>query len=254
MRLTACRQEILSLLCEHSYLKTSHFYKLLSKGKPSERATRRTLHDFWQRGYLYRAGLTDFELVNGFPHYENIYWLSRSGHDAAVRLGLGNVKYSETKFPRTLDHEIAITEFHLKLQDACRSKGAELQWRQKDLKKTINPDAYFNITNNDGTTLHYFLEIERSKQGHYKDGKSGLMVKCEKYYRYQRSDECKQDWKDFSQFHVVIVVKNDERRKNLLKALKETMPTKTFCVAIETDPLTCLTPKDFDKGATYSLV
>jgi len=46
-RLTSQRKKILELLCRYSYLRTSHFYDLLSaQSDGSRRAVRRLLRDF----------------------------------------------------------------------------------------------------------------------------------------------------------------------------------------------------------------
>jgi hypothetical protein len=76
----------------------------------------------------------------------------------------------------------------------CAAKGLKLFWQQRDLKRTINPDAYFVITDpskpEGKNTFHYFLEIERAKLGHMRDGEPQIMKKLGKYYKFYNSADC----------------------------------------------------------------
>lgn len=58
------------------------------------------------------------------------------------------------------------------------------------------------------STSYYFLEVEKSRQGSYRDGKSGLLRKLERYAEYHGSDRCLKEWGWFDEFRVLIVVKN----------------------------------------------
>lgn len=159
-----------------------------------------------------------------------------------------------------MGHELAITRFHIALKRFCEDRRLELYWRQTNLKRTVHPDALFGITFPDLSpgmnTYPYFLEIERSKQGHYQDRQSGLIRKLKRYYEYQGSAQCREDWRWFDRFRVVVVVKNGERRRNLLLALEETQPSRIFWITTEDADLSqkvCLTPKDYRQTA-YSLL
>ena len=60
-RLTKQRKTILDLLSRYAYLRTAHFYSLTrAEGDGAQRAVRRLLRDFWQRGYAVRRPLIDY--------------------------------------------------------------------------------------------------------------------------------------------------------------------------------------------------
>src|SRR5437867_4297170 len=91
-RLTDQRIEMLKLLCRYCYLRTSHFYRVLSaQSDGSRRAVRRLLHDFSERHYIKRKPIVDYSTTNPFPRYENIYWVSRSGVLLARTCGFADV-------------------------------------------------------------------------------------------------------------------------------------------------------------------
>ena len=256
-KFTASRHDILSLLVRYSNLTTNDFYRLLSPPSPDkqhshERDTRRTLLDFTEKGFLVRRRWFDDERNDTpFPVAVSVYGLSKEGLRLAREKGIANGtgKHAEDSSRRneSVGHELEITRFHIAIDSLPR----KVLWRQTDLRRQINPDALFAIARSDGeSAYYYFLEIEKSRQGHYEDGESGLMKKLGRYYEYQGSDECRRDWKHFDRFRVVVVLKNERRRLNLLKALSDRYKTRTFWVT--TEPLyrenpaapIFLTPKD----------
>jgi hypothetical protein len=85
---------------------------------------------------------------------------------------------------RTLDHELEITSFHVALHRLCSALGLRYQWRQKDLKHTVHPDAIFYVADpqTSGKAFCYFLEIERAKLGNYRNGEPQILRKLRKYY------------------------------------------------------------------------
>lgn len=263
IKITTRRKEILSLLAENTYLKTRHFYRLLpSRGRQRshERSVRRILADFFRIGYIRRAPLVDYESGSPFLKFEYMYWLSKSGLKLAKALGLDNgfAKATDEKSPHSLVHEDEITSFHLEL----KKLPFELSWDQRDLKRTVNPDAVFGLTDSpkrkDSRTHHYFLEIEKSRQGHYRDGLSLLLKKIDGYFNYFNSDKCEREWKWFRQFRVILVVRNEQRRRNLLAKLSEGYRHRMFWVTTEElyKQDVCgrifQTPRDYLEGALYS--
>jgi hypothetical protein len=163
--------------------------------------------DFFALGYLRRAPLVDYEAHSHFLQYEFIYWLSRSGLNLARKLGLDNgfARATGEKSPHSLVHEDEITSFHLEL----KKLPYQLSWRQRDLKRTVNPDALFGLTDPSkpaGLNTHwYFLEIEKSRQGHYRTGESALLKRVDAYFRYFNSNKCESEWKRFRKFRVIFV-------------------------------------------------
>lgn len=101
----------------------------------------------------------------------------------------------------------------------------------------MNPDAVFGLTDSakqkDSRSHYYFLELEKSRQGHYRDGLSLLMKKVDAYFNYFNSDKCEREWKWFRQFRVILVLRNEQRRRNLLAKLSERYHHRMFWVITE---------------------
>lgn len=164
---------------------------------------------------------------------------------------------------RTLDHELEISFFHIALKKFCAKNKLNLYWQQSDLKCTVSPDAMFAITDpakpEGKNTLYYFLEMERAKIGHYKDGEPSIIRKLAKYYEYYGTDKCEKEWLDFRHFRVVVVQRTDERRKNLLKQLNALFNHRMFWLATEPDYKHNIdgaifkTPKDYET-VSYSFL
>lgn len=239
-RLTKQRKTILDLLCRYTYLCTSHFYALVRADRDgAQRAVRRLLHDFWKHGYLVRRPVIDYNAPGPFPRYENVYWLSSPGVEL-LRDGDcfgGGLICTPEKSPHSLEHDVAITQFHLEVEHFCDVNGWTLYWQQHYLKRTVNPDALFALTDprrpEDESTSYYFLETERSRQGSYRSGESGLFRKLERYAEYHGSEQCLREWEWFDSFRVIIVVLNETRRINLLDQLSELLPHPAFWVAVQ---------------------
>ena len=260
-RLTSQRKKILELLCRYSYLRTSHFYDLLSaQSDGSRRAVRRLLRDFWVRRYLKRKPIVDYRVTSPFPRYENIFWLSRSGLFLARDCGFREGITTPEKSPHTLEHEATITEFHLAVEQVANSNHLELYWQQHNLKRSVNPDALFALIDprypEGESTFYYFLEVEKSREGNYHDGESALMRKLERYFGYQGTSDCRRDWIWFDEFRVLILVTNETQQHRLLERLAPRFPLRMFWVASERmnfAELVFRTPLDY-RTAAYSLL
>lgn len=224
--LTPQRRVALELLAEYRYLTTSDFYGLLEGGAPEStraRAVRRMLMLLHQAKLVYRANHVISRKGDPFLRYEHCYHLSRRGI-AAISAG----DSTPEKSPLSLDHELGITRFHLALAGAIRPTSYQLRWWQSELKRTVNPDALFALTDTtkprEVSTHYYFLEIEKSRQSHYRNGDSGLMAKLKRYSEYRRTERCRSEWRYFADFRVVVVLKDRKRQANLLRALCERLP------------------------------
>jgi hypothetical protein len=152
---------------------------------------------------------------------------------------------------RTLDHELGISFFHLSLQELCDRHAFTLRWQQSDLKRGINPDAYFSVTNpgKEGkNTHHFFLEVERAKIGNYRDGEPSIIRKLKRYYDYYNTPGCEEAW-GFRTYRVVTVLRNDARRNNLLRAMQAELNHRMFWLGVESNHTT-----DFrtPRGDTFS--
>ena len=213
-------------------------------GDGAQRAVRRLLHDFWKCGYVVRRPVFDYDAPGPFPRYENVYWLSSPGLELVRDGGCFDegLIWTPEKSPHSLEHEVAITDFHLAVDRFCAANGWTLYWQQHGLKRTVNPDALFALTDSrrpeDDSTTYYFLEMERSRQGSYRDGQSGLVRKLERYRDYHGSETCLREWEWFDEFRLVIVVKNEVRKENLLALLSKDFPEPAFWITIEGSDLT----------------
>ena len=272
-RVTPLRRALLDLLTRYVNLTTNDFYRLIPreyggaaeedkrKQESHERSIRQALRTMAGYGFLVRRRWFDDERTDTlFPAVVSVYSLSKEGLKLAREKGIGDGhgKHAEDSSRRNepIEHELGITRFHLAVDTLPR----RILWRQVDLRRTVNPDALFELIEADGKgAYYYFLEVEKSKQGHYEDGESGLMKKLGRYYRYRGSEECTRDWKHFRRFRVVVVVQNEERRRNLLQRLAEKWPTRAFWIttrkAYQQNIAGAIffTPRDY-RDRAYSLV
>jgi hypothetical protein len=145
-----------------------------------------------------------------------------------------------------------ITSFHI----ALRKYPGKLWWKQDDLKKTVYPDAVFGLAKDSvSPAAYFFLEIEKSRQGHYREGDSGLITKLKRYAAYRRSADCRREFKHFDDFRVIVIVANAERRNNLLKTLSAVLPYSFIWVTTEAEYKESVlgsifrTPKDHERVA-----
>lgn len=232
--LTDSRKEALSLLAEYHYLTTPDFYRLSGReGEHERRGVRRMLMLLARAGLVVRSRYTIDRPEDPFLRYQHCYRLSRAGLTA-----IGKGQAAIEKSPASLAHELGITAFHIALATALPPTH-RLHWRQTDLKRSVNPDALFALTNTtkprDNSTLYYFLEVERSRQGHYRGGESGLLAKLRRYTEYRRTERCRREWQHFADFHIVVVLANAERRENLLRVLGTRLPDRAIWTAAQED-------------------
>jgi len=272
-KVTPLRRAFLDLLVRYANLTTNDFYRLIPReraGTPDEdrrkqesheRTIRQALKTVTEYGFLVRRRWFDDERTDTpFPAVVSVYSLSKEGLNLARQKGIanGHGKHAEDSSRRneSVGHELGISRFHL----AVDSLPRKVLWRQTDLRHTVNPDALFEIIDADGKSAYfYFLEVEKSKQGHYEDGESGLIKKLARYHAYQGSEACRRDWKCFSRFRVIVVLKNEERRQNLLKMLAAHYQTRAFWITTEEAyrqniaGKILLTPRDY-RDRAYSFV
>jgi hypothetical protein len=267
-RSTGIKRKTLALLAEYACLRTKDVASLLRGREPNEndlRTARRTLQLLWKEKLVNR--LPYFELDREFGGATYVYGLSDKGlnflcDDASLPLYHLYKSFDEHS-ARTLDHELEISFFHMKIKELCEKQGTKPYWQQTDLKTaSIHPDALFAITDpkkpEGKNTLYYFLEIERSKLGHFRDGEPSILKKLGKYYDHYNTQACQKDW-NFKQFRVIVVQRTETRMGNLLAALSGKYNHRMFWLTSETlykekiGAEIFKTPKDFT-DTTYSLV
>jgi hypothetical protein len=215
---------------------------------------RRTLQLLASENLVNRLPYLDLDLERGGITYA--CGLSDRGIKFAPDAGfLNQIKSFDEHSQRTLDHELEISFFHVALKAFCERNNLVLYWQQKDLKCTVNPDAYFAITDpkkpEGKNTFHYFLEIERAKIGSWKNGEPQILRKLGKYYDYYNSTGCEKEWVNFRQFRVIVVQRTEQKRQFLLSKLAERHMHRMFWLTSESlykkgigEPI-FLTPKDY---------
>jgi hypothetical protein len=248
--MTRAKHQALQLLSEFFVLTTNSLATLQKARTPTEsdrRTSRRTLGLLYKAGYVHRIPYLDLDQACGGATYA--YGLT----DKGVK-GYGGKTLDEHS-QRTLDHELAITHFHISLKHFCEQHGLDLLWRQSHLKRGIHPDAYFSLTNpkRDGkNTNHFFLEIERSKIGNQKNGEPSIIRKLAHYYDTYNTDDCHRDW-NFRTFRIVVQVKTVARSENLLAALATRFNHSMFWIGPSNEQLVYRTPRDYSE-LTYTLL
>ncbi|MGD0777012.1 MAG: replication-relaxation family protein [Candidatus Solibacter sp.] len=231
------KQRVLELLAEFFCLRTNDVAGLLRNRSITEsdaRSVRRTLSILHRDGFLYRVPHFDFGHERGGVAY--VYGLSAKGVAHALRNGYSTpaTKTLDEHSLRTLDHELEITSFHIALHRLCARHGLRYAWQQTDLKHTVHPDAVFNVADpaHLGKAFCYFLEIERSKLGNYRNGEPQILRKLRAFYDYFNSTGCEKEW-GFRQYRVVVVQRTDARREGLLTALREKCSHRMFWLTTE---------------------
>ena len=231
------KRRLLELFAEFFCLRTNDAAKLLRNRAITEtdaRSVRRTLSILHQDGFLYRVPYLAPGHARGGIGY--VYGLSAKGVDHALRNGYSTLatKTLDEHSLRTLDHELEITAFHIALHRLCAAQGLRCAWRQTGLKRTVHPDAVFNVADprHPDKAFCYFLEIERAKLGNYRNGEPHIFRKLRKYFDYFNSTDCEKEWV-FRQYRVVVVQQTDARREGLLMVLREKCSHRMFWLTTE---------------------
>ncbi len=179
------------------------------------------------------------------------YGLSDSGVAQAFRDGFAtdSTKSFKDHSPRTIEHELAISRFHLKIASLAESKQWDLRWRQSSLKRTVHPDALFAINGR-----YFFLEIERAKLGNYRDGEPQIVRKLRSYWDYYDSTGCESEF-GFRRFRVATVMRTADRAKNLTHYLHAGgLDKATFLVSSESNMFGFTSAKDLSPVPLDSIV
>lgn len=247
---TETKLKVLRAIAEFFCLSAKDLAVLLYGNSENVRTVNRTLD------LLEQEGLTDWRLlttrVRKRGNLPSIHGLSLKGVQKVQELGCATAatKIFKPNSDTLLPHEYDISVLHFRMKRLCDDRGWSLYWQQRDLKCGVNPDACFGITTERGS-FWYFLEIEKTKPGGWKNGESKIMRSLGRYYGYFNSDLCEREWANFRRFRVVVVQRNPERRANLLRALAGKYPHRVFWLTTEDlykndiGGRIFLTPKDY---------
>jgi hypothetical protein len=223
MKLTEQRKTILGQLVTRYNVTASEFYSLLGAATENQqRGVRRLLRDFTTSGLIARDQLFDrveVQLGERITHWQYIYWLTPEGLDTARDLGLDPKRlgkaYNNDRSPLMLPHEHELAAFRSTLEAAV----GRLSWRQSELshyfrgaQSFIDPDALCFVGRN-----YFFVELERAKKAYFHP-RGGPLSKAHTYIAYadptHKAYQAK--WPGMGSFLVLFVMKNAERRDNLL--------------------------------------
>jgi Replication-relaxation len=230
---------MLQLLASYSYLRTDHFYELLGASSDTrKRAVRRTLMLMRRAGCVTAEPVFEYRehVRGGFPHSEFVYRLTAKG-GRHVQSDAEHL----TRSPGSILHDLAVSEFHLALHRGfSAAANVRLHWLTGRLKKTVNPDAIFGLEDvrrpPDRGTFWFFLELERSRQGHWRRGEdSGLLQKLRRYAHYRGSSEQRAEWPFIGDFRVIVSVASDRRAGNLLDKLRRMLPLRMIWIVSTPD-------------------
>jgi Fe2+ or Zn2+ uptake regulation protein len=228
---TKRKREVLALLAEYFVLRSKDLARLLRNPAPTGtdiRTINRTLKILDGAGLVRRLRYLNAE-NDGIGYACGLT-------DVGVRF-CGEGKTLDEHSERTLEHELGISLFHVALRALCDERGFALRWRQSDLKHGVSPDAYFSLTNpeiEDKNSHHFFLEVERAKIGNWKDGEPGIIRKLRRYYDYYNTPGCESD-RGFRTYRVVTILRNDERRANLLRVMQAELGHRMFWLGVESE-------------------
>jgi hypothetical protein len=273
-QITAQRKSILEALDEYVFLTTRQLYSVLPKQGTATQAT-------WERGIRRAADLFEGAgFITHGPMYEErknkrsgfatrlfVRFLTRKGaeklaefrtHVGAAGVRIPPVPHYQRK-PASLAHEATISDLHISLKKGLTAP-LRLHWRQKEIRKGTNPDAIFGIEDalkpRDKSTYWFFVEIEKSRQGHWQNGQSQLVTKLQSYDRYRATGDVTKDWPYIRDFRVIVQVETSERMVNLLKKLSPVLPHRAIWITSRelVEDIGILgsvfyTPKDFKDGS-----
>jgi hypothetical protein len=209
---TNAERKSLTLLAEYFCLNADTAAHLMHI---SERTARRHFQHLEGKGYVQSLAYYPEQQKKGAaPH---AFGLSAKGVAYAFKEGFnaGGTKTFDEHSSRTIDHELAITRFHIVLTELSDQKGWRLRWRQYDLKRGVHPDALFSLNN-----TYWFLEVERAKLGNYKNGEPQILRKLKHYHGYYDSTDCEKEWGDFRKFRVLTLMRTPQRTENLIDLLR----------------------------------
>jgi len=200
------------------------------------------------------------DLVYAVPYYPEdkergaapyAYGLTDSGVRDAFAQGYAtdSTKSFRGHSTKTVEHELAISNFHLELARLADDNGFDLRWKQRDIspfrkkhpkdrahdRASINPDALFAINGH-----FFFLEAERARLGNYRNGEPQVLRKLAAYRDYRDSTDCERDF-GFRRFTVLTMMRTPDRAANLMYRLAGAGGDhKTFLVSDEAHPLNAL--------------
>jgi len=101
---------------------------------------------------------------------------------------------------------------------SAKARGFTCNWAASHLTRSVNPDGLVALLKpgcGHCSPFYYFLEIERSRQKHYRRGEIGACCEIERYYQYQRSANVLFILEMFQSFRVVIFMDTHPCRKSL---------------------------------------
>ena len=260
-RRTRAKHDVLAALAEFYCLRHKDLARLSRNREPTEsdiRSVNATLQLLREENLIRRIPYFDSRQSVGTVTF--LYGLSY----AAVRRIGESARYFDDHSVRTLEHELEISLFHMALKALCQSNRWDLRWHQDAIShhRPVNPDAFFVITKPErgeaNNSFGFFLEIERSKIGNFKEGEPSIIRKLTKYASYFDTEQCQRDW-GLRKFRILLVQPSETRKQHLLRLLHDRLNHRMFWLTTEPSYKDNIgdrifhTPKDYPKVA-YSFL
>jgi hypothetical protein len=241
--LTRKRKEFLEHFRNHTVLSISDIYRLLgAKNETQERAVRRMMKQTFEAGYTLRQRVWNpDEISETTPHWHYVYRLSKHGADVV------HVRAKREQSSSSVEHDETTERAMVELKTKWPDK---VYFLPGELKRTINPDKAFGLQKKD-SWFYFFWETVKHRQDLSRTDFKGLIKRLQRYDSYRKSDQCKQDWKLFRDFRVLLSVPTEELRSNFLVRLAKELPYTWIWVTTEAEwarDITAeiwLTPRDY---------
>lgn len=224
------------------YLRTTQIQALHF---PSRRVANRRLGTLYHQGYTDRFRLPTL-VGQGSSDY--IYCLKEQGEE--ILFTLETYERQETQRPHRngrpknfflMEHHLAINDFWIALEGACRSAGVNVMsfipeyygqkteegglrrlitdsapdLRNPNEKIWFTPDAMFTLERN-GKHALFFLEIDRGTEKITSGKYAAFANKITAYQSYFQSRGFRRWGEQFTGFRVLVVTNSEERKQNLV--------------------------------------
>jgi hypothetical protein len=166
----------------HTYDGMLSFSQILRRFFTGKSQTERRMMLLYQNRYVNRPNREKRRRVP-----EMVYWLDKKGAEVVASLTgtpVGDFKWRKKPRWFQVEHDLAVTDFRLDIQDACQATSdvTMLDWvpqsefwaypdkvaytySGRNLSRKIRPDGYFMLSVKKHR-LRYLLEIDRSTEDH----------------------------------------------------------------------------------------
>jgi hypothetical protein len=237
LALTQRDKDMLARIWQDKLLYASQIRRIFFNSKS---AANMRLHRLWENGYLERCFLPTL-ILQGLS--EALYFLDKKGVDT-VSTGLGiertkvlqGIRYLKWKvntksFLLTLDHTLAVAEFRIAFEEACRIHDGikferwvserecqdEYRFRRAFMGKLIGkfrPDGFVQYRH-DGRMFSSFVEVDLATMSN-----KAFEEKVQRYMDYSKSGGYEKRYKA-KYFRVLVATVGGQRLENLKRTTEK---------------------------------